>query len=516
VNKSAFIVLAFLLLGTGARADAQATKSTNSSSGPRTAEARGIEKFMGELYRRGQFNGAVLVADREGIIYRGAFGLANRTSNVAFTPDTPSCLASLSKPFTALAVMMLAEQGSIKYDDHISEYIRELPPALGAATIRQLLGHTSGIPDYSDLNVEHPGMTNADVLRALTHVDHTEFHPGEKYRYSNSGYVLLSILVERVSGTPLSEFLQERVFGPLQMLRSFALTSDQQKAEDVARAYSGFGTSDDYRAFVTGDGGVYSTVDDLYLFDRALYTDTLVRQSALAEAFTPGSVRQGSTTYGFGWNVKEEDFGKRVWHTGSTAGFRAFIERRLAERNVVIMLTNVGNSKRVEINEALHAILEGRSASYPKKSSAVALYEVIHTSGVEEAINRYRDYKEKSADEYDLSESELNMLGYQLLYGDKNAQSAIQIFILNTLEHPSSSNAFDSLAEAYQVAGKKGLAKWNYWKAILLDPSNVHAKTMLAQLGSSLYYTVAGILLGGVILVLLLYVIARRLRSKKR
>jgi CubicO group peptidase (beta-lactamase class C family) len=515
VNKLAFIVLAFLLLGTGARADAQVKKSTNSSSGPRTAEARGIEKFMGELYRRGQFNGAVLVADGEGIIYRGAFGLANRTSNVAFTQDTPSCLASLSKPFTALAVMMLVEQGSIKYDDHISEYIGELPPALGAATIRQLLGHTSGIPDYSDLNVEHPGMTNADVLRALTHVDHTEFNPGEKYRYSNSGYVLLSILVERVSGTPLSEFLQKRIFRPLRMQRSFAFTSDQQKAEDVARAYNGFGTSDDYRAFVTGDGGVYSTVDDLYVFDRALYTDTLVRQSALAEAFTPGSVRQGSTTYGFGWNVKEEDFGKRVWHTGSTAGFRAFIERRLAERNVVIMLTNVGNSKRVEINEAIHAILEGRSASYPKKSSAVALYEVIHTSGVEEAINRYRDYKEKSADEYDLSESELNMLGYQLLYGDKNSQSAIQIFILNTLEHPSSSNAFDSLAEAYQVAGKKGLAKWNYWKAILLDPSNVHAKMMLAQLGSSLYI-VAGILLGGVILVLLLYFIARRLRSKKQ
>jgi hypothetical protein len=284
----------------------------------------------------------------------------------------------------------------------------------------------------------------------------------------------------------------------------------------VARAYNGFGTPDDYRAFVTGDGGVYSTVDDLYLFDRALYTDTVVRQSALAEAFTPGSVRQGSTTYGFGWNVKEEDFGKCLWHTGSTAGFRAFIERRLAERNVVIMLTNVGNSKRVEINEAIHAILQGRSASYPKKSSAVALYEVIHTSGIAEAINRFRDYKEKSADEYDLSESELNMLGYQLLYGDKNPQSAIQILILNTLEHPSSSNAFDSLAEAYQVAGKKGLAKWNYWKAILLDPSNLHAKTMLAQLGSSLYYTVAGILLGGVILVLLLYVIARRLRSKKR
>jgi len=105
------------------------------------------------------------------------------------------------------------------------------------------------------------------------------------------------------------------------------------------------------------------------------------------------------------------------------------------------------------------------------------------------------------------------MLGYQLLCGDKSSQSAIQIFILNTREHPSSSNAFDSLAEAYQVAGKKGLAKSNYWKEILLDPSNVHAKTMLAQLGSSLCI-VAGILLGGVILVFLLYLVRRRVRNK--
>ncbi len=513
MNTAISAVLTVVLMTAGTEPTVQrANPSVSSLSRPSNAAAE-IGKFMQELYRRGQFNGAVLVADRQGIVYRGGFGVANRASNTAFTPDTPSCLASLSKPLTALAVMMLAKDGFIKYDNHIPEYIPELPPALGAATIRQLLTHTSGIPDYSNRNVEHPGMTNADVLRALTHVDHTEFHPGEKYQYSNSGYVLLSILVERVSGRPLSEFLQKRIFGPLRMLRSFALTSDQQKAEDVARAYSAFGTPDDYQALVTGDGGVYSTVDDLYLFDRALYTDTLVRQSALADAFTPASVRQGSTTYGFGWNVKEEDFGKRAWHTGSTAGFRAFIERRPAERSVVIMLTSVGNSKRVEINEAIHAILEGRIAPYPKKSSAVALYEVIHTSGVEEAINRYRDYKEKSTDEYDLSESELNMLGYQLLYGDKSSQSAIQIFILNTLEHPSSSNAFDSLAEAYQVAGKKGLAKSNYWKEILLDPSNVHAKTMLAQLGSSLCI-VAGILLGGVILVLLLYLVRRRVRNK--
>jgi CubicO group peptidase (beta-lactamase class C family) len=516
VSKAPLIFLAFLLAGTGVRADAQATKSASSSSQLRSAATRGIDKFMGELYKRGQFNGAVLVADREGIIYRGAFGLANGTSKLSFTPDTPSCLASLSKPLTALAVMMLAEETSLKYDDHISEYIRELPPALGLATIRQLLSHTSGIPDYSDLNVEHPGMTNADVLRALTRVDHPDFRSGEKYQYSNSGYVLLSVLVERVSGMPLSEFLQKKVFRPLRMTRSFVLTTDKEKTPNVARGYSAFGTPDDYQAFVTGDGGVYSTVDDLYLFDRALYAGELVPQSKLAQAFTPAPVREGSTSYGFGWNIKREPSGLRIWHTGSTAGFRAFIERRLAERSVVIMLTNVGNSKRIEINDAIHAILEGRSFAYPKKSSAVALHEVIETAGFEEAIRRYRNYKKESAKDYDLSESELNILGYQLLYGDKNPQDAIRVFLLNSQEHPSSSNAFDSLAEAYQVAGRKGLAKANYQKAIALDPSNVHAKTKLSQVSATAGLTLLGGALGGIVMLLLLYFVAHRLRSKKR
>ncbi len=479
MKKRGFIALALALATTAVRANTQSANSHVSTTKSPAAEISAVEEFMTELYRRGQFNGAILIANREGIVYRAAFGLANRESNVPFAPDTPSCLASLSKPLTSLAVMMLAEKGSIKYDDHISQYVPELPPQLGAVTVRQLLTHTSGIPDYPNLNVEHPGMLTSEVLSALTHVNQLEFPAGTKYRYSNSGYVLLGILVERVSGTPLSEFLQKKVFTPLRMTRTFVLTNDKQKNHEVARAYSAFGDSDDYLAFVTGDGGVYSTVDDLYLFDRALYTEQLIHQSSLTQAFTPATVSEGSTTYGFGWNIKEESYGKRVWHTGSTSGFRAFIERRLHDQSVVIMLTNVGNSKRVDINDAIHAILEDRSFTYPKRSSALALHEVVKSSGVAAAIKQYKEYRERKADDYDLSEAELNTLGYRLLYEDKNA---IQIFVLNTQEHPSSSNVFDSLAEAYQVGGEKELAKANYTKALQLDPSNVHARTILSQL----------------------------------
>ena len=299
MNKTAFAVLAFVLAGIATRAGAQATNSAISPSVPRTAKTRGIEKFMGELYRRGQFNGAVLVADREGVIYRGAFGLANRTTNVAFTPDTPSCLASLSKPLTSLAVMMLAEKGSIKYDDHISDYIRELPPQLGVAKVRQLLSHTSGIPD---LQRSERGASWHDTTSRL----------GKNTGTATPGTCCSVFSLRECRACPCLNTCRRKVFGPLRMTKSFVLTDDKEKTPDVARAYNAFGTADDYQAFVTGDGGVYSTVDEFYLFDRALYTDELAHQSTLAQAFTPASVREGSTTYGFGWNIKEESFGKRV------------------------------------------------------------------------------------------------------------------------------------------------------------------------------------------------------------
>jgi len=212
-----------------------------------------------------------------------------------------------------------------------------------------------------------------------------------------------------------------------------------------------------------------------------LYTDKLVPQSALAVAFTPGKVEEGSSTYGFGWNVGDSGGSKYVWHTGNTAGFRAFIERRLTERVTVILLTNKGNSKRTEMNEAILNVLAGRPYVMPRMSGAEKLYEVTHASGIQAALQQYESLK-TSAD-YDLGESELNTLGYQLLYGDKRVGDAIAIFKLNTTGHPLSSNAYDSLAEAYRKSGADKLAISNYQNAVMLDSSNLHAVAMLKEMG---------------------------------
>jgi CubicO group peptidase (beta-lactamase class C family) len=182
-----------------------------------------------------------------------------------------------------------------------------------------------------------------------------------EYQYSNSGYVLLGLIVENISGQPLPRFLESQVFKPLGMAATFVLTSPDQKTADVARGYDTSGAADDFAGMETGAGGVYSTVNDLLRFDQALYTDALVKQQTLAQAFTPAPVREGGTTYGFGWNIARDATGTRLWHQGNTAGFRALIERRLADRITVIMLTNGGDTNRMAINDSIQRVLRGET-----------------------------------------------------------------------------------------------------------------------------------------------------------
>ena len=221
---------------------------------------------------------------------------------------------------------------------------------------------------------------------------------------------------------------------------------------------------------------MWSSVDDLLKWDAALYTNRLVRQSTLEQAFTPGNVTEGKTTYGFGWNRE----GDRVWHTGSTHGFRAFIERRRTERTAVIMLTNRGNSRRPDINTAIVNILAGKPYALPKRSIAEAMYATMAKEGLPAAVAAHD--RLCATPDYDCSESELNSLGYELLSGDRKPAEAIEVFRMNTVAFPSSSNAFDSLAEAYQVHGDKELAIRMYQHALELDPSNMHSQHELKAL----------------------------------
>jgi CubicO group peptidase (beta-lactamase class C family) len=444
-----------------------------------------INKLIAILYERSQFNGAILVARRGTILYRKAYGKANFQTGSDFTPETPSNIGSVTKQFTAMSIMILEERKKLTYDAPVSKYIPESSRSahFSKITLRHLLTHTSGMPDYGDLGIDDSGLDQQGLIAALLNKEGSFAAPGLKYRYSNPGYALLAIVVERVSGKHFGEFLEQEIFQPVGMSSTFLYDTPRRKTPQVALGYDQFGGIDDGGpTAIPGDGGIYSTVDDLFKWDQALYTGRVVRQSTLSEAFTPGRVQEGTSSYGFGWNVEEVGGSKYLWHTGSQAGFRAFIGRRIADRVTIIMLTNKGNSKRQDINTAIQNILADKPYVVPKQSGAETLYRVIHESGIQTALQRYDTLKNEKSADYDLGESELNTLGYQLLYADKRVSDAVAIFSLNTKEHPNSSNAFDSLGEAYWRNGQKGLAVSTYQTALKLDPTNGHAASMLKEL----------------------------------
>jgi len=450
-------------------------------SGVPTDTAKAIDKLMQTLHERGQYNGSIIIAINGKIIYRNGLGESNFDTHKKFTPETISCLASVSKQFTAMTIMILGEQNKLRYDDLLSKYIPELTKYADGVTIRNLLTHTSGIPDVGDLGIDHPGLTNNEVLRALIKQESLVFKPGTKYQYSNTGYVLLAIIVERVTKKSFNDYLAEKILLPLKMSKTFLYDGSQSRSGDVAGGYNQFGLKDDFNSLETGDGGMFSTVDDLLKWDRALYSERLVKQSTLDTAFTPAKVIEGTTTYGFGWNITGTGENRMVWHTGNTAGFRAFIERVLKDRIAIIMLTNKGNSKRMEISNAILNILKGLPYQLPRRPISERMYGMINEHGVDFAIKTYDSLRAAHDTTYDFSESELNTLGYQLLSEDKK-NDGVQIFKLNTLNYPTSSNAFDSLGDAYSAIRDKDSAIASYQKAVELDKNNVQSRDKLNRL----------------------------------
>ena len=440
-----------------------------------------INKLMSSLYQRGQFNGSVLVAVNGKIIYTNGFGESNFDTHAKFTPATLSCLASVSKQFTAMMIMMLAEQNKINYDDPISQYVPELSKYAYGITIRHLLTHTSGIPDVGDLGIDHPGLTNIEVLKTLTKQDSLAFKPGTKYQYSNTGYILLSIIVERITGKSFKDYLTEKILFPLKMNNTFLYDGSQQLSNNIAIGYSQFNQKDGYTELTTGDGGMFSNVYDLLKWSEALYSEELVKQSTLDTAFIPAKVMEGKTTYGFGWNITGTGADKVVWHTGNTGGYRAFIERRLKDRITIIILTNKGNSRRMEINDAIVNILNDKPYSLPKLPISEKMYNTIKEHGINVALSMYDSLKTANDTTYDFAESELNTLGYQLVSENK-ISDAIAIFKLNTTSYPKSSNAFDSLGDAYVAVRDKDHAIKSYQIAIDLDKNNLESIRKLNNL----------------------------------
>ena len=294
--------------------------------------------------------------------------------------------------------------------------------------------------------------------------------------------MLLSLIIEKVSGMSYSAFLKKYIFVPLEMNNTFVLDEKFDKSKIICHGYSMFSGDYDNDLLTTGDGGIYSTADDMFKWDRALNTNKLVRKSTLEEAFKPAKLNDGTTSnYGFGWGIIEQDGKKFVLHAGELNGFNTFILRQMTDDYTIIFLSNIAGTQRKAIYDGIYHILIGKSYSYPKIFAAKLLYQKVNSDGWNSAYSFYDSLKKSNDSNYIFSEREMNNLGYQLISENK-MNDAINVFKLNTVEYPKSSNTFESLGEAYMKNGDDKMAAESFNKALEIDPNNQDAKSMMKKL----------------------------------
>jgi CubicO group peptidase (beta-lactamase class C family) len=321
-----------------------------------------LDSLFSELYNKQQFFGNVLIADKGTIIYQKSFGKANHTSNADLNAESIFELASVSKQFTAMSIMLLKKQGKLNYEDSLRKFFPKLP--YNNITIRQLLNHTSGLPDYMQLFEMHWDSTkiatNGDMIDLLIkYKPPIHFVPGEKWEYSNTGYALLASIIQKVSGKSFGDYLQQNIFQPLGMKRTLVYRRRYEKKIIPNYAF-GYVYNKDIKQYVlpdsvngiaqmvfcldgiVGDGTVNSTVNDLLKWDRALYTEKLISKEMMDEAFQPGTLNDDKkTSYGFGWAVGElKGAGKIVNHSGGWPGYNTYIERNIDKDKTIIILRN--------------------------------------------------------------------------------------------------------------------------------------------------------------------------------
>jgi CubicO group peptidase (beta-lactamase class C family) len=309
-------------------------------------QADNVTALFEHLNEGMQPGAAAMVIQDGGIVYSGGFGYANIEERILIDENSTFRLGSVSKQFTAMAIMILAESGKLDYDDAVIDYIPQLSKYPGV-TIRHLLTHTSGMPDYYDTIDTSGGMpTNEDMPAVMAAMDGPVFAPGEQYEYSNPAYEMLPLIVEKVSGQTFAEFMSERVFGPAGMDDS--LIYDHTEPGIANRVYGyeptadGFVLNDyDDLNYLDGSGGVYATLEDFFAWDPALYGDNVVSRATLEEGFTRHQLNNGDLIdYGFGWRLDDYHGHRRMAHGGSWVGFRTAIARFPDEKLTIVVLTN--------------------------------------------------------------------------------------------------------------------------------------------------------------------------------
>jgi CubicO group peptidase (beta-lactamase class C family) len=472
-----------------------------------------VDSFLTVLEQNHLLNGSVLVAEAGKLIYHRSVGYADMEREVVNSSTTCFNLASASKPFTSLAVLQLAEKGKLKLDDPVAKYFPDLPyPGI---TIRHLLSQTSGLPmleRYEDGYVKsHPDeiITPSKAYADLVSLKQPlSFQPGDNWSYNNLNYMLLAMLVGRVSQLPFPEYMRKNVFAPAGMEKTYVRGPHSANTpryifpamyDSVYENVDSLDHTIDYTYYnlggIPGPSNVISTTQDLFRFDNALNEGKLISLSFLRQAFVPVTFNNGKTfrmhnsprSYGLGWNVMEEP-GKDtvVFHDGHIIGVGSMIYKDLTKKFTIIIYDNtdasgglfqkVGTISRILRDQPLNKM--------DLRRSLVRAYgRILVAKGTDEAMIRFNEMKTDTAHYY-FDEQEMNQLGYDLLSKASfpgHNEMATEVFKINVLLYPNHFNVYDSYADALLKSGKKEAAMAMYEESIKRDPAHQGGQSAVAM-----------------------------------
>lgn len=471
VIRRMLFLIAFLILGLNSFAWSQ--------TGPKLSDkeiATWVENYMNFSVKFDKFSGVVLVSHNGKKVFAKAYGMANYELQVPNTLDTKFRIGSVSKTFTAAAITKLYQENKIDLDASICKYLDECPAFWEKITIRQLLSHTSGIVSFTGLPeakgnfllLEHTSKEIVDLFRTKQ----LESAPGEKYNYNNSGYYLLGLIIEKVSGSPLEQYLQNNFFIPLQLKN----TGVDKKETLIINRASGYHQVNDSVFVNTSDinmgnsfaiGGLYSTANDLLKWADVFDSDVLFKDKIRKEIVTKAK----NSNYGLGWDLDSAGQNPRFYHDGGITDFSTSLQR--IGDFTIIAISNKGNDAGIKVAYDI----VGKIFTYPATIRGIQDEMSHETSGeLLQLINKAK----QNFPRFRINEKLVNDVADDLMKQEKTKQ-AIEVYTLNTLLYPDSENAYLKLGEAYLSIKNSQQAMKNFDNCLKINPSNAKAKEYLRK-----------------------------------
>lgn len=453
-----------------------------------TEKAGKIDELLNKYAEYGLFNGSVLVSENGNVILAKGYGYSNIDSKIECTPETKFRIGSITKQFTSMLVMQLVEKGKIKLDGKLSDYLTYYRKDNGdKITVHHLLTHTAGIPNYTnDRAFMETQLNNKFTPKELIEKycsGNLEFDPGTNWNYSNSGYIILGAIIEEVTGKKYEDVLKESILIPLEM-NNTGYEHNEIKMTNQAIGYDNRPDGVIVSKFIDmtipfAAGAMYSTVEDLYKWDRTLYTDKLISNELKEKMFTPFL-----KNYAYGWGIAKANANgveKTIYtHSGGINGFNANIARFVSDNSAIIILSNFYNAQSQKISNEISKILYGIPYNFPAQPLLTNLINQSKTKGLKDAVAEAKELA-KDKTKYSYDEGSINNYGYVLLQSGKT-DDAIEIFKLNVELFPASANVYDSLGEAFMNKGDKENALINYKKSLKFNPNNQGAKDAIKKM----------------------------------